>query len=68
VQAFVEEFVDTVDAGSPTPADLPTPLIEHIDEDTGEVTYHERYHLKQLDWSYADEDPGELRLEVLRGE
>ncbi len=68
VQAFVDEFVDTVEAGTPTPADLPTPLIEHIDEDTGEVAYHERYHLKQLDWSYADEDPGKLRLEVLRGE
>lgn len=68
VQAFVDEFVDTVDAGVPTPADLPTPLIEHIDVDTGEVAYHERYHLKQLDWSYADEDPGALRLEVLRGE
>jgi len=68
VRAFVDELVDTVEAGVPTPADLPTPLIEHIDEDTGEVTYHARYHLKQLDWSYADEDPGELRLEVLRGE
>ena len=66
VQAFVDELVDTVDAGVPTPADLPTPLIEHIDEDSGEVTYHDRYHLKQLDWSYADEHPGALRLEAIR--
>jgi NADH-quinone oxidoreductase subunit F len=66
VQAFVEEVVATVDAGVPTPQDLPTPLLEDIDEDTGEVRYHERYHLKQLDWSYADEDPGALRLEALR--
>jgi len=68
VEAFVDEFVDTVDAGVPTPADLPTPLIVHIDEDSGEVTYQERYHLKQLDWSYAGEDPGELRLDAIRGE
>ena len=66
VEAFVDEFVATVQAGEPTPADLPTPLVEHIDEDTGEVTYHERYHRKQLDWSYSDEEPGELRLEAIR--
>jgi NADH-quinone oxidoreductase subunit F len=67
VQAFVDEFVDTVERGEPTPADLPTPLIEHIDHDTGEVTYHERYHLKHHDWSYADEDPGAQRLDAIRG-
>jgi NADH-quinone oxidoreductase subunit F len=66
VAAFVDEFVETVQRGAPTPADLPTPLIEAIDEDTGEVTYHERYHLKQPDWSYADEDPGEQRLAAVR--
>ncbi|MFP4233670.1 MAG: NADH-ubiquinone oxidoreductase-F iron-sulfur binding region domain-containing protein [Nitriliruptoraceae bacterium] len=66
VQAFVEEVVATVDAGVPTPQDLPTPLLEDIDEDTGEVRYHERYHLKQLDWSYADEDPGAVRLAAIR--
>ncbi len=64
--AFVDELVATVASGSPTPADLPTPLIEAIDEDTGEVRYHPRYHLKQSDWSYADEEPGALRLEALR--
>jgi NADH-quinone oxidoreductase subunit F len=68
VEAFVDEFVDTVGRGEPTPADLPTPLIEWIDEDTGEVRYHERYHLKQLDWSYADEDPTAQRLRAIRGE
>ncbi len=68
VQAFADEFVATVEAGEPTPADLPVPLIEHIDEATGEVTYHERYHLKRSDWSYADQDPGEERLAALRGE
>jgi NADH-quinone oxidoreductase subunit F len=66
IQAFVEEVVETVDAGVPTPQDLPTPLLEDIDEDTGEVRYHDRYHLKQLDWSYADEDPGALRLDAVR--
>jgi NADH-quinone oxidoreductase subunit F len=68
VQAFVDEFVATVERGGPTPGGLPTPLVEHIDEGTGEVTYPDRYHLKQPDWSYADEDPGEERLRALRGE
>jgi len=66
VEAFVDEFVATVQAGEPTPADLPTPLIDAIDEDTGEVRYHERYHLRQLDWSYSDEDPTQVRLDALR--
>jgi NADH-quinone oxidoreductase subunit F len=66
VEAFVDEFVATVERAEPTPADLPTPLIESIDERTGEVLYHPRYHLKQPDWSYSDEDPGEERLAALR--
>ncbi len=66
IQAFVEEVVATVDGGMPTPRDVPTPLLEDIDEATGEVHYHDRYHLKQLDWSYADEDPGAQRLEAIR--
>jgi NADH-quinone oxidoreductase subunit F len=66
VQAFVDEFVATVERGEPTPGGLPTPLVEHIDERTGEVTYPNRYHLKQPDWSYADEDPGEQRLRAIR--
>jgi NADH-quinone oxidoreductase subunit F len=66
VQAFTDEIVATVESGKPTSADLPTPLIEHIDESTGEVTYHPRYHLKQGDWSYADQDPSQQRLASLR--
>ena len=66
VEVFVDEFVATVERGERTPGGLPTPLIEHIDEDTGAVTYHERYHLKQPDWSYADEDPGQQRLDAMR--
>jgi NADH-quinone oxidoreductase subunit F len=65
VQAFVDEFVATVERGEPTPGDVPVPLIDHLDEATGEVTYHPRYHLKQPDWSYADEDPGEERLRAI---
>jgi NADH-quinone oxidoreductase subunit F len=68
VQAFADEFVATVEAGQPTPADLPVPLIEHIDEDAGVVTFQERYRLKRSDWSYADQDPGEERLAALRRE
>jgi NADH-quinone oxidoreductase subunit F len=66
VQAFAEEFAGTVERGEPTAADLPTPLIEHIDEDTGAVSYHPRYHLKQHDWSYSDVDPVEERRRALR--
>ena len=66
LDAFVDEVVATIDAGEPTPDDLPTPLIDHIDGDTGEVTYHPRYHLKRGDWSYADADPVAQRLASLR--
>ncbi len=66
VQAFAAEFAGTVERGEPTSADLPTPLIDHIDEDSGEVTYHPRYHLKQHDWSYSDVDPVEERRRALR--
>ncbi|MEX1177020.1 MAG: NADH-ubiquinone oxidoreductase-F iron-sulfur binding region domain-containing protein [Nitriliruptor sp.] len=68
VEAFVEEFTETVAAGRPTPGDLPVPLIDHIDEATGTVTYHERYHLKRADWSYEGTDPGAERLAALRGQ
>jgi NADH-quinone oxidoreductase subunit F len=65
IEAYVDEFVATVESGEPTPQDVPVPLIEDIDEDTGEVTYHQRYHLKQPDWSYADEDPGDARARAV---
>lgn len=68
VEVFVEEFVASVEQRRVTPQDLPTPLIEHIDEDAGAVTYHARYHLKQPDWSYADEDPRDVRLRAITGE
>ncbi|MEX2503518.1 MAG: NADH-ubiquinone oxidoreductase-F iron-sulfur binding region domain-containing protein [Egicoccus sp.] len=68
IQAFVDEFVATVERGEPTPADLPTPLIEAIDAETGEVTWHPRYHLKQSDWSYADTDPHDERLFAIRAD
>ncbi len=66
VEAYVDEFVATVQRGEPTPADLPTPLIDWIDDDTGAVTYHPRYHLKRTDWSYSDEDPSAQRLAAVR--
>ncbi|GGI07858.1 NADH-ubiquinone oxidoreductase-F iron-sulfur binding region domain-containing protein [Egicoccus halophilus] len=66
MQAFVEEFVATVERGEPTPDDVPVPLVDHIDEATGEVTFHPRYHLKRSDWSYADADPRDERLAAIR--
>jgi len=66
MQAFVDEFVATVERGEPTPDDVPTPLVDHIDEADGEVTYHPRYHLKRSDWSYADTDPRDERLAAIR--
>jgi NADH-quinone oxidoreductase subunit F len=65
VEAFVDEFVAAVERGEPTPGGVPVPLIEHLDEATGAVTYHPRYHLKQYDWSYSDEDPGDERLRAI---
>lgn len=66
IAAFEDELIATVDAGTPTPADLPTPLLVGIDEDTGAVQYQERYHRKQVDWSYSDEDPTAQRLDAIR--
>lgn len=66
MQAFSRELTEIVASGEPTPGGIPTPLIESIDEDSGEVVFHPRYHLKQLDWSYADEDPGAERRAAIR--
>lgn len=65
IQYFVDEFVATVEKGEPTPQDVPVPLIDYIDHDHGETIFHERYHLKQPDWSYADEDPRDARLDAV---
>lgn len=53
VAAFEDEFVETVARGKPTPANVPTPLIESMDAETGEVALQADYHLKRDDWSYA---------------
>lgn len=68
MQAFSQELTEVMRRGEPTPGGVPTPLIESIDEDTGDVEYHPRYHLKQLDWSYADQDPSSERLAAIREE
>lgn len=41
VRAFEDELIATVERGEPTPADLPVPMIEDIDEATGEVTWRD---------------------------
>ena len=54
VEAFWEDFVAHLGAPCPDDRPVPTPLIESIDEDTGEVVWHPTYHRKRTDWSYAD--------------
>ncbi len=39
VDVFEDELIATVEAGRATPADLPVPLIDDIDEEAGEVTW-----------------------------
>ena len=54
IEAFWEEFVAHLGAPCPDDGPVPTPLIDAIDEDTGEVHWHPTYHRKRSDWSYAD--------------
>lgn len=54
VEAFWEEIVGHLGAPCPDDRPVPTPLIDGIDEDTGEVRWHPTYHRKRSDWSYAD--------------
>jgi NADH-quinone oxidoreductase subunit F len=58
VTSVLERYPDEVAAhiGSLCSSDreVPVPKIEHLDLETGEVTFDERYHLKQSDWSYAE--------------
>ena len=65
IERFVDEFTEHVGTECWSDREVAVPLIEHIDEDTGEVIYHQRYHLKQPDWSYADEDPRESRMRAI---
>lgn len=41
IRMFEDELIETVDAGEPTPADVPLPMIDDIDEDSGEVVYRD---------------------------
>lgn len=54
IETFWEEFVAHLGTPCPDDRELPTPLIERIDEQTGEVDWHPSYHRKRLDWSYAE--------------
>ncbi len=57
LEDFWEEFLAHLGTACPDDRDVPTPLIEHIDEDTGEVTWHPTYHRKLPDWSYEEPVP-----------
>ena len=54
LEVFWEEFVAHLGVPCPDDRELPTPLIERIDEETGQVDWHPTYHRKRLDWSYAE--------------
>jgi len=58
VQVFGEEFADHFGQRCPRPRDLPLPKILDFDQESGVFVYDDRYHLKQPDWTYADEPDG----------
>ena len=53
LEAFWEEFVAHLGAPCPDDRPVPTPLIDRIDDQTGEVVWHPTYHRKRTDWSYS---------------
>ena len=55
IQVFGSEFVEHFGRPCPRPRDLPLPKIVDFDGRAGEFRIDERYHLKQPDWTYADE-------------
>jgi NADH:ubiquinone oxidoreductase subunit F (NADH-binding) len=55
VQVFGSDFAEHFGRTCPRPRDLPVPKIVDFDEAAGDFRYDERYHLKQPDWTYADE-------------
>jgi NADH-quinone oxidoreductase subunit F len=55
IQVFGSEFAEHLGRACPRPRDLPVPKILDFDEAAGDFRFDERYHLKQPDWTYADE-------------
>ena len=55
IQVFGSEFAEHFGRPCPRPRDLPVPKIVDFDGRAGDFHFDERYHLKQPDWTYADE-------------
>ncbi len=55
IQVLGSEFAEHLGRACPRPRDLPVPKIVDFDEAAGDFRFDERYHLKQPDWTYADE-------------
>ena len=55
IQVFGSEFAEHFGRPCPRPRDLPVPKIVDFDGRAGEFRLDERYHLKQPNWTYADE-------------
>ncbi len=55
IQVFGSEFAEHLGRACPRPRDLPVPKIVDFDGAAGGFRFDERYHLKQPDWTYADE-------------
>jgi NADH:ubiquinone oxidoreductase subunit F (NADH-binding) len=53
IAAFEDEFAAHLGRPCPDERDLPTPLVESIDPDTGEVAYHPTYDRERPDGSSA---------------
>jgi NADH-quinone oxidoreductase subunit F len=55
IQVFGAEFVEHLGRACPRPRDLSVPKIVDFDGAAGGFRFDDRYHLKQPDWTYADE-------------
>lgn len=54
LERYPDEVAAHIGAACPSAREVMVPKIEHLDLETGDVTYDERYRLKQSDWSYAE--------------
>lgn len=54
LERYPDEVADHLGRGCRSERQVMVPKIEHLDLETGAVTFDERYRLKRPDWSYAE--------------